>query len=186
MKLTQKIFSRVILSQFKGTFDIFSTDFFTNISHFVATDVYALFKNFVGKSTTWSCKTRGGGSTAVYTMRKKTSNLVENGFSKVRAETPLLSFTDCQVGVGIHWIQPKCEDEDELWALADCRRRWPNLANMIHLRHWYVPGPCIGPCIGTWCNEHWLWIPICTARDIRPKADCNHCLRIVCESKRCP
>ena len=49
--------------------------------NFVATGVYALFNSHVEISTTRVCKTEGGGgSRAVFTMCKKTSVLVDDGF----------------------------------------------------------------------------------------------------------
>ena len=49
--------------------------------NFVATGVYALFNSHVEISTTRVCKTEGGGgSRAVFTVCKKTSVLVEDGF----------------------------------------------------------------------------------------------------------
>ena len=62
--------------------------FFTQIfeliyNFFFATDVYALVKIYVKNPQHDRVKPRGGGgSRAVYTMCKKTSDLVENGFPK--------------------------------------------------------------------------------------------------------
>ena len=51
------------------------------MSNFVATDVNALFNIYVEKSTTWSCKTEGGGGVKVRLQSVwKTSDLVEDGF----------------------------------------------------------------------------------------------------------
>ena len=66
-----------------------STDFCTIMSNFVATDVYALFNIYVKKFATWSCKNKGGGSRAVYTMCKKTSDLAEDGIPKLHNAHPL-------------------------------------------------------------------------------------------------
>ena len=51
---------------------------------------------------------------------------------------------------------------------------------------WSSRGPTkavVQGVMSTYCS---LQFTICTARDVSPKADCNHCLRIGSESKRCP